>query len=88
MANDATSAYRNKLEISKATAEQSIRQAIDTIGREISSAVTTLKVSDQTVKLNVDEIVINLEAVRDEWLNHLKGAFDSAILALKQQLSK
>jgi len=80
--------YRNKLELSKVNAESQVRQAIQSIGQEIMNAVATLKFSDQNVKLNIDEIVANLEASRDEWLQHLKSAFDSAILSMKTQLSK
>jgi hypothetical protein len=87
MANDARIAYRNKLEMSKANADLQVRQPISAIGQEISAAVMTLKVSGQPVKLNVEEVVVDLEAVRDEWLNHLKSTFDSAFLTLKQQLS-
>jgi len=74
---------------SKLAAEQMVRGAMNILGSDIVSAVTTLETAaGQPPPVDVDEIVTRLYEVRDEWLGQMRAIFDSAIMNIQKDLSE
>lgn len=88
MSDDAITNYKNKLGVAKAQADTGVRTAINSIAGEVISAVQALKMNSQTVNVNIDEIITDLNIARDEWLASVKGVFDIAINGLRDGLKK
>ncbi len=88
MSIDAVANYKHRFDQSKAVAENGIHSGINTIINEITAAARTLAANGQKVEINIDEIVADLNTVRDEWLTSVRTGFDSAISGLKAELEK
>lgn len=61
-------------------------QAFSQLQETLTSSVQNLRAAGQSVPFNVDEVVEGLNKARDEWLNHVRGTFDTQIAQLKQHL--
>lgn len=68
-------------------ADSFVQQAISLIDRQLAQSAATLKSAGQQTTLNIDEVVEKLNRAKADWLQHMSGVFDSAILKLKNNLT-
>jgi hypothetical protein len=80
--------YVTKLEEAKSQADNAIVQGMAAIFDGLSTSINVLKTANQPPQINVDQIVSDLNTARDEWIAHVRGTFDTQILALKQTLTR
>jgi hypothetical protein len=83
-----TTTLKNAFEGSKSVANQNIIQAFGKLQGDLTSSVNSLIGAGQTVSIDVNEIVEALNGVRDEWLAHVKGTFDTQITQLRSSLQR
>jgi uncharacterized membrane protein len=80
--------FAQLLEQSQSSANQNVMGAFQQIQQSLISSINLLRSAGQSVPLNIDEIVDGLNQARDEWLNHLRGTFDTQIAQLKATLQQ
>jgi hypothetical protein len=80
------SLYKQALEPSKGQANMMVAQAFSAIQSTLINSINNLRAAGQSATLNLDTVEDELNQARDEWLNHLKGTFDTHITQLKVTL--
>lgn len=83
-----TTTLKNAFEGSKSVANKNIIQAFSKLQGDLTNSVNSLLGADQAVAIDVDEIVKALNGVRDEWLNHVNGTFDTQSTQLRSNLQR
>ena len=81
-------AYNGRFEPAKIQANTIIQQTLTSISNELQNSVSTLKAARQVVTLDIQQVVTELSAAREDWLEDMKNIFNEGVLKVKMELEQ
>jgi len=80
--------YKGRFEQAKIDANTIIQQTLTSISNELQNSVSTLKAARQVVTLDIQQVVTELNAAREDWLEDMKEIFNEGVLKVKMELEQ
>jgi len=80
--------YKGRFEQAKIQANTIIQQTLTSISNELQNSVSTLKAASQVVTLDIQQVVTELNAAREDWLEDVRKSFNERVLKVKMELEQ